>query len=403
MKITKVEVIQEKPAKEHPRWRPIFCRIYTDEGIYGDGEAAMAYGVGSYGAFGMLVDFSKLIIGMDPLDHEIIWEKLYKLTFWAQNGGSVAMGAISAIDIALWDIKGKFFNMPIYKLLGGKRRSQLRTYASQLQFGWDCKNEVKTTLEDYCEVAKKAVSEGFDCVKIDFFTFDTDGRKFTSKDQTTLRPPYYVDLVESRVAAVRETIGPKVDIMMENHSFTDASAAIQIGRRVQKYNIFAFEEPTSPSPKVMKHIADSLDMPLAQGERVYGRIQYIPYFEDMSMQLIQPDLGTCGGITEGKKICDMAYSYDVSVQLHVCASPLSTAAALHLESTLPNFCIHEHHTFNLKDWNRKLCTVDWQPESGMFTVPEGPGLGCELSDYALHENVENRIIVEDAAGLDYTK
>ena len=99
--------------------------------------------------------------------------------------------------------------------------------------------------------------------------------------------------------------------------------------------------------------------------------------------LIQPDLGTCGGITEGKKICDMAYAYDVSVQAHVCASPLSTAAALHLEAVIPNFCIHEHHVVNLASFNKELCLYDYQPVDGYMKVPEIPGLGNELSPYAL--------------------
>ena len=157
MKITKVDVIQEK-VPERASWRPILCRIYTDEGIYGDGEAALAYGIAAPAAFGMVRDLAALIIGMDPLDNEVIWDKLYKATFWGQNGGPVVFAGISALDIALWDIKGKAFNVPIYKLLGGKRRDNLRTYASQLQFGWSDHPEVMTTLDDYREVSKKAVA-----------------------------------------------------------------------------------------------------------------------------------------------------------------------------------------------------------------------------------------------------
>ena len=134
MKITKVEVFEVQARR--PEWRPVLCRIYTDEGIYGDGEAALAYCNGAPAAAGMIKDLASLIIGMDPLDNEVIWDKLYKCTFWGQNGGPVVFAGISAIDIALWDIKGKYFNVPVYKLLGGKRRDYIRTYASQLQFGW---------------------------------------------------------------------------------------------------------------------------------------------------------------------------------------------------------------------------------------------------------------------------
>ena len=392
MKITQIDIMTPH-IQENPMWRPILCRIHTDEGIYGDGEAALAYGIASPAAAGMIRDLATLIIGMDPLDSEVIWDKLYKSTVWGQNGGPVVFAGISALDIALWDIKGKAFNVPVYKLLGGKRRDNLRTYASQLQFGWSDHAETLTTLDEYREVSKKAVAEGYDAIKIDFFTYaPEDGRRYTDEDCTRLLSPKLVEVVESRVAAVREAIGPNVDIIMENHSRPDAQSAVQLGRAVQKYNIFYFEEPNTPNPKTAKFISSKLSMPIAHGERVYSRWQYAPFFEDQSIQVIQPDLGNCGGLTEGKKICDMAYVYDISVQAHVCASPLSTAVALHLESVIPNFVIHEHHTNNLKPWNKELCTVDWQPVDGKFKVPEGPGLGCEFTDKVL--NTENKIIVK---------
>ena len=394
MKITQVDIMSPH-IEERPMWRPILCRIHTDEGIYGDGEAALAYGIASPAAAGMIRDLATLIIGMDPLDSEVIWDKLYKATFWGQNGGPVVFAGISALDIALWDIKGKAFNAPIYKLLGGKRRDNLRTYASQLQFGWSDHPEIMTTLDDYREVSKKAVAEGYDAVKIDFFTYaPEDGYVYTAEDCTRLLTPKIVEIVESRVAAVREAVGPGVDIIMENHSRPDAQSAVQLGRAVQKYNIFYFEEPNTPTPKTAKFICDKLEMPIAHGERVYSRWQYAPYFEEQSIQVIQPDLGNCGGITEGKKICDMAYVYDISVQAHVCASPLSTAAALHLEAVIPNFVIHEHHQINLEEYNKRLCTVDFQPVDGKFKVPEGPGLGCEISEYALTEGVGEKVTVE---------
>jgi galactonate dehydratase len=382
MKITNINVMELKPRNDK-QWRPIVCRINTNEGIYGYGEAAMAYGVGASAAFGMIKDLSGNIIGMDPLDNEVIWERLHKATFWGQNGGPVVFSGISAIDIALWDIKGKYFNVPVYKLLGGKRREKLRSYASQLQFGWgDGVNPAYAT-EDYMAAAKHAVSEGYDAVKIDFFTYDKDGSQFSSEDTTRLLKPYYINLVEERVVAVREAVGPDVDIIMECHSFTDLQSAIQIGQRVEKYNIFCYEEPITPSPKLTRLVADAVNIPIASGERIYSRWGYAPYFENGSLALIQPDLGTCGGITECKKISDMAYTYDVSVQVHVCASPLSLAAALQIEAVIPNFCIHEHHVVSRASYNRELCVHDYQPVNGYMTIPDLPGIGNELSEYAL--------------------
>ena len=382
MKIKSVDVMELKPRKDK-NWRPIVCRVNTDEGVQGYGEAALAYGIGASAGFGMIRDLSGCIIGMDPLENEVIWEKLYKTTFWGQNGGPVVFSGMSAIDIALWDIKGKFFNVPVYRLLGGKKREKLRSYASQLQFRWGDGVDPVFAAEDYAAAARHAVSEGYDAVKIDFFTYDRDGRILSSEDTTRLLRPYYLDLVEERIAAVREAVGPAVDIIMECHSFTDVQSAIQIGKRAEKYNIFCYEEPTTPSPKLTKLVADNVNIPIASGERIYTRWGYAPYFENGCLALIQPDLGTSGGITEGKKICDMAYTYDVSVQVHVCASPLSVAAALQLEAVIPNFCIHEHHVINRATYNRELCVHDYQPIDGHMSVPELAGIGNELSEYAL--------------------
>ena len=386
MKITNVDImtLHTKRKGGVVSWRPVVCRIYTDEGIFGDGEAALAYGVASPAAMGMIQDLSRLIIGMDPLDNEVIWEKLYKRTFWAQNGGPIIFSGMSAIDLALWDIKGKYFNVPVYKLLGGKHRDKLRCYASQLQFGWG--NEQSAALADpqeYFDVAKKAVADGYDCVKVDFFSFDREGHPLTYKDGASLLSADNVSMAEERIAATRDAVGPGVDIIMECHARLGAPAAVQLAKVAEKYNIFFLEEPNTPSPKTARFIKEATRIPLAHGERIYTRWQYAPYFENGSLTVIQPDLGNTGGITEGKKICDMAHAYDINVQAHVCGSPLSVTAALHLECAIPNFVIHEHHRIFLTQYNRELCVHDYQPVNGMYEIPELPGLGNELSEYAL--------------------
>ncbi len=382
MKITKIDImlVDVNPV-DNPGWEPIVCRVYTDSGIYGDGEAALAYGRASRAAFGMIQDLAGLVIGMDPLSNEVIWEKLYKATFWGQNGGPVVFAGISAIDIALWDIKGKHFGVPVYQLLGGKMRQKLRCYASQLQFGWGDKRTPAYSIADYVNNAKAAVAEGYDAIKIDFFTFAPDGHRFSSEETTRIQSPANVNLVISRLAAVREAVGPDVDIIMENHSYIDAQGAVQLGRLAEQYNVLFFEEPTTPNPKMNQFVADRVRIPIAQGERIYTRWGYAPYFEDGSIQLIQPDIGNCGGITEAKKICDLAHIYDVGVQAHVCAGPLSTAAALHLEAAIPNFTIHEHHVYNRFAYNKAMCIYDYQPVQGSIAVPDLPGLGNELSDF----------------------
>ncbi len=382
MKITKIDVLHLKTQLKGGHWRPVVCRIYTDEGIYGDGEAALAYGEAQIAAYGMVQNLARLVIGMNPLDNEVIWDKLYRSSFWGQNGGPVVFAGISAIDIALWDIRGKYYNAPVYQLLGGKKRDQLRAYASQLQFGWGPDIVPQTSLEDYAREGRRAVDEGYDCVKYDFFTFAPDGSKFGDEDRIGLKSPKSINLIEARCAAVREAVGPEVDIIVENHSFTDAQVACQIGNAVKKYNIFYFEEPTTPTPKLTNYVHKMTGLPIATGERIFTRWQYADYFALDAIQVMQPDIGTCGGITEVKKVCDMGYTFDVGVQVHACGSPISTAAALQIEAVIPNFVIHEHHTYALSPYNRELCVHDYQPVNGKFAVPELPGIGQELSEKA---------------------
>jgi len=389
MKITKVDVLLVNTP--NPIWHPILCRVYTDEGIYGDGEAAVAYVSGQTAAFGMIQDFAKILIGMDPLKNEVIWDKLYKTTFWGQNGGPIIFSGISALDIAMWDIKGKYFNAPLHVLLGGKRRDKLRTYASQLQFGWEADWKEATTgipqrtKEDYARTCKKAMDEGYDAIKIDFFTFDKDGTPFTEEQRTRILKPYYINMIEERLSEIRKVCGPDLDIIIENHSFIDSQGAVQIGQMAEKYRIMYFEEPGTPTPYMQKFITEKVNIPQASGERIYSRWQYAPYFENKSLQVIQPDIGNCGGITEAKKICDMAYTYDVSVQAHVCASPLSTSVSLHLEAVIPNFLIHEHHVANRCRWNANLSKYNPQPVNGYFEVPNEPGIGNEISSDAFKQ------------------
>ena len=336
-------------------------RIYTDEGIYGDGEVA---GINtSYACFGMLRDLCPKLIGRNPLDNEAIWDDIYRTGFCGLNGGQTFFAALGAIDLALWDIKGKFFNVPVYQLLGGKKWNKLRSYA-----------------EEYAAHAKECVDEGFDCVKLDFCQINEDGRYLSAEDWVGPLKPKILHMVTDRVAAVREAVGPDVDIIMENHAHLDAQAAVQVGRACEKFDIMFFEEPTTPSAK---DISDHINIPIAHGERIISRWDYIPYFEDGSIRMIQPDLGNCGGITEVKKICDMAYAYGIGVQVHVCGSHLMTPPALHLEAALPNFIIHEHHVMTQMPKMARLTNKTFDPVDGYFEVPEAPGMGVEWSEEAM--------------------
>ena len=378
MKITKIDLLFSNPVEDG--WRPLFCRVYTDSGIYGDGEIALSYGGTREAAFGILKDLAPMLIGMDPLDHEVIWQKLYRNCFFALNGGPLIFGGISAFDIALWDIKGKAFHVPVWKLLGGKQRSELRAYASQLQNDWGENRKPARSPEDYGRVAKIAVEKGFDAVKINFLTFQPDEGRYPATMQTAFLSADYLKTAESRIAAVREAAGEKVDIILENHCYTDRLSAVQYGNMAKKYGILYYEEPTTPHPDLLSYVHKETGIPVASGERIYSRWQYKAYFEKDSIQVIQPDIGTCGGITEVKKICDMAYLYETGVQIHVCGSPIVTAASLQLECAIPNFIIHEYNVNTVMPQMVSLAKYNYQPVNGKFTVPDLPGIGNEIAE-----------------------
>lgn len=377
MRITKIDLLHSEPVEDG--WRPLFVRVYTDEGIYGDGEVALSYGGIDQAAFGMLRNMAPMLIGMNPLENEKIWNKLYYGCFWGYNGGPVVFGAISAFDLAMWDIRGKKFGVPIWMLLGGKMRSSLRAYASQLQMGWGTGRQHCTSSDDYAKATRIAMDKGFDAVKINFTTFREDGTPYDKFEQAPYLTADYLDVIEERLKAVRDTLGPNGDIILENHSLTDKLSATQMGNMAKKYRIMYFAEPTAPHADNLAYVHEHTGIPVATGERMYSRWQFKDYLEKGAVQVIQPDLGTCGGITEVKKICDLAYIYEAAVQIHVCGSPLITAASLHMEAAIPGFIIHEYNVNTEMPRMLGLTTRTYEPVNGKMPVPDLPGIGNEIA------------------------
>jgi len=400
MKITKIEIFDCEVNRRDPsllKFNPVLLRLHTDEGISGIGEVGLAYGAGAKAAVGILRDYAPLVLGKDPMRIESIWEQLLRNTFWGAGGGPVIYGGMSAYDIALWDIKGKVLNAPIYQLLGGLTNDNLRTYASQIQFGWGAQHAQNAAPEDYAKAARAALDEGYDAVKVDPIQIDRKG--VLGAHQTPVNQQYFgllssdqVRMGVERIAAIRAEVGSDVDIICEIHSLLGTNSAIQFARAIEPYNIFYYEEPVNPlNAKNFSKVANNTSIPVSTGERSYTRWGYRDLLERQALAVVQPDLCLVGGITEGKKICDLAHIYDATVQVHVCGGPVSTAAALHVEATIPNFIIHEHHTFALKQCVRELCTQDYQPSQGRYRVPQGAGLGQALNDEVVAQYLAHTI------------
>ncbi len=392
MKITNVEIFDIK-ADWTAAWNPVLIRINTDEGLSGVGEVGLAFGVGAAGGAGYVKNVAEnFLLGADPMKIEKLWETMFRSTFWALGGGPVVYGAMSAVDIACYDIKGKALGVPVYQLLGGKTNDKLRTYASQLQFGWDAVKPVPAkTPEEYAEQARKAVAMGYNAVKVNPLMFDESGKR--GWNNLKILSNERLKIVYNRIKAIREAVGPNVDIILETHAMLTATTAIQIGRALEEFNIMYYEESTVPlNWEVMAKVKDNVKIPLASGERIYTRWGFRPFIENQVLAVIQPDLCLAGGIGETKKIADYANTYDITVQGHVCGAPVSTAAALQLEAAIPNFIIHEHLGSAMNPGNRALIEQELQPKNSYFDVPDAPGLGITLNDKVV--NKYNRIVVK---------
>ncbi|MBX3596536.1 MAG: mandelate racemase/muconate lactonizing enzyme family protein [Rhizobiaceae bacterium] len=384
MKIKSVEslCIDLSGADGIPLWCPVFARVTTEDGIVGLGELGMAYGSGAKAGPDMILALAeRFLIGQNALETETIWETMLRRSFWAEGGGPIVFGAMSALDSALWDIKGKAAGLPVHRLLGAKTPAPLRTYASQLQFDWSDRVKNLTDPEEYRTVGQQVREQGYDCIKVDPLMVAPDGTR-----ETNLRgyfEPSRRQMFRKRMEAMREGLGDDCDIIVELHSFTSTGTAVQIAELLQDLDIMYIEEPTHyNSPSAHLAFVQRSPVRVAMGERIYTRWGFQPYLEAGAVDMIQPDIGLAGGVSETKKIADLAHIYDVGVQVHVCGSPLSTAIALQVEAAIPNFIVHEHHTYALKDCNVSLFERDLQPENGRFAVPLEPGFGMELSKKA---------------------
>ena len=386
MKITSVEIFDVQ-AKWRRSWNPVIIRINTDEGISGLGEVGLAVGGGHNAYAAVAKDLTEMhLIGADPIKCEKIWETMLRQTWLSQGGGPIIFAGMSGIDQALWDIRGKAMGVPVYQLLGGKTNEKIRAYASQIQFGWPVNPQKPAVApQEYAEEALKAVAEGFDAVKVDPLTYDEKGQR-NVWDVTKRLSNDKLKLIYQRVEAIRKAVGPDIDIILEAHAHPEVTSAIQIGRVMEGLNCMYYEEPVnSNNVDAMVKVSQNVKIPISAGEHIYTRWGYRQYFEKQALEVIQPDLCLAGGISEGKKICDMAHTYDISVQCHCCGSPVTMASALQIEAVIPNFLIHEHVYSSGTEENRELVTPDLKPVNGYFTVPERPGLGIELNEAVITE------------------
>jgi len=374
MKIIEVKIYKVVEAKG---WHCVLVQVITDEGIIGVGDASIAYGSGGTAAAGMIKDLAdNILLGKDPFCIEAIWSEMYDHTFWAKGGGPIIFAGISAIETALWDIKGKSLGIPIYEMLGGKFRDKVRVYAN-------CGPLIKYAKpEEYARVAERAVKDGYTALKFYPLSIPAVGADAINIRHVSLRSidsdaeKRVIDIVK----AIRNAIGPDIDLMLDMSAELTTDVIIRIGQKLEKYNLFFLEEPVDPfNVEALKKVSEHVNLSIAVGERLYTRYGFRRVMENHAADILQPDIGNTGGIMEVKKIAAMAEIYNMRIQPHVCASPVATAAALQLDACIPNFVIQETYPYSAPEhWN----IVDHAPEldikSSYMPISNKPGLGIEL-------------------------
>lgn len=376
MKITGIKIYQVSIGGRYP----VLVQLITDTGISGLGDAAVAYGAGTTAAAAMVKELTeKFILGKNPFNIEALWSEMYDHTFWAKGGGPIVFAGISAIEQALYDIKGKALNVPVYDLLGGKIRDKVRVYAN----GWSFR---VNDPEEYALAAEKVVKDGYTAMKLYPLSTslkDREGHIRHVSHRSIDREAE--DMAVARVRAVREAVGPDIDLMLDMSAELTTDAIIRIARKVEDQDIMFLEEPVDPfNVEALKKVSEQVQMPVAVGERLYTRYGFRRVLELQAADILQPDIGNTGGIMETKKIAAMAEVYNMRIQPHTCSSPVATAAALQLDACIPNFFIQEIYPYRIPE---HFQIVDRAPEldikNGYLPIPDKPGLGVEL----VEENV----------------
>ena len=362
MKITKITTYIVPP-----RW--LFLKIETDEGIVGWGEPVIEGRAHTVAA--AVDELSDYLIGQDPLQIEKHWQAMYRGAFY--RGGPILMSAIAGVDQALWDIKGKYHDAPIHQLLGGQVRDRIRVYA---WVGGDRPDAIVAS-------ANAAIEGGFKATKMNI----TEEMQIVDTMAT-------VDQAVERMAGLREAVGNKLDIAVDFHGRVHAPMARVLIKALEPYSPFFIEEPVlSEHLEAMAELRKNTHIPIATGERLFSRFDYKRVFTLGAADIIQPDLSHAGGITECKKIADMAEAWDIGLAPHCPLGPIALAACLQVDAVCQNAFIQEQsqgiHYNQSNDLTDYLVDPSvFHYKDGYVDIPQKPGLGIEIDEEVVIERAK---------------
>lgn len=370
MKISDFVIYQVKP-----RW--IFIKINTDEGISGWGE--LVSGTKTKTVVAAAKEMCTKIIGQNPFEIEQIWQRLHRSFF---RGGPINGTAVSGIEMALWDIKGKALNLPVYELLGGAARSKIKVYS---WIGGDRPSDV-------VEMAQQRWDQGFRAVKMN-----------ATSEMHYVDSLEKVDAAVERVASIRDKFGDKMAIGIDFHGRVHKPMAKVLAKELEQYHPMFIEEAVLPeNEEYFAQISNEVSTPIATGERLYTRWGFKNIFKQGSVDIVQPDISLCGGLLEERKIAAMAEAFDMAVAPHAPYGPVALAATFQVDACTPNVFIqeqslgiHYNQGFDLLDFVKNKSI--FQYKNSFVDIPKGPGLGIEMDEEKIKEVAQQGLVWNNPA------
>jgi galactonate dehydratase len=354
----------------------LFVKIHTNQDVWGCGEGVDA----TTGTYELVKRFSRMLAGKSPLQVHRLYEDLRRSGIFAGAQAGMYLAALSAVEAALWDLTGKALGLPVYQLLGGKFRDRIRVYCDTALY-----QRRLPKPEDFARAAREAVDMGFTAVKFDLDEAD-DPKKYDAYNWTA--SPGELQRMVDQIAAVREAVGPEIDICVDMHGRYDTVTGMQVAKRLEPLKVMWLEEPIpAENVEAYRRISDSTSTPICAGENHYLAWGFRPLLESGAVDIVMPDLQKCGGLGEGQRIANLAQLYYVPFAPHMVASYLGAMASSHVCASVPNFLILEWQIyFHKEPMFKEIVTFDGpMVDAGFIPLSEKPGIGVEINEEGMRK------------------
>jgi galactonate dehydratase len=364
----KLKITEIRTAEVRVHGYQVHVRIYTDQGIVGQGESTDA----AQGNVPLIRSFGRLLVGQDPLNIEAAFERIRTAGIFAGAQSGQYITALTGVEIALWDVAGKALGLPAYQLMGGKVRDRVRVYC-------DSGNREMTPGDERSLARIQQIRKmGFTAAKIDIDDA-ADPARFDRVNWTASNGE--IDHMLAKIAFTRENYPKNIDLAVDMHGRYDATTGKRVAKEVEKFRLLWLEEPVPPENiDAMRDIRASTSTPICCGENVYLRHGFREILEKRAADIVMPDFQKCGGLLEGRKIADMAHTYYVPVAPHAVTSPIGMMATAHVCAAIPNFLVQEWHWIDSPDLWRNWVKQGEIIENGFISPTDCPGLGVEMNE-----------------------